>query len=65
MYLLSLGMDHDPFLQGPIVGDEIIHTNISLPNVEKTIGAVVGNYMTHLFYLKKSWQDVMYKKITS
>lgn len=38
-----------PFSWGRTVGGEGVRTKINLPNVEKTIGAVVGNYMTCLF----------------
>lgn len=32
-----------PFSWGPAVGGEGVRTELSLPNVEKTIGAVAGN----------------------
>lgn len=40
-----------PFSWGPAVGGEGVRTEISLPNVEKTIGAVAGIKQTH----KLSW----------
>lgn len=36
-----------PFSWGPAVGGEGVRTELSLPNVEKTIGAVAGIFQNH------------------
>ena len=39
-------MSAGPFSWGPAVGGEGVRTELSLPNVEKTIGAVSGTAMS-------------------
>lgn len=48
-------MTAGPFAWGPAVGGEGVRTEQSLPNVEKTIGAVAGMaiyYIFDVFYLE-------------
>lgn len=37
-----------PFSWGPAVGGEGVRTELSLPNVEKTIGAIAGKNILHI-----------------
>lgn len=44
-----------PFTWGPAVGGEGVRTELSLPNVEKTIGAVSGTTVPSFYNLDKSF----------
>lgn len=46
-----------PFSWGPAVGGEGVRTELSLPNVEKTIGAVSGTAMSSIHYLLDLFGD--------
>lgn len=41
-----IDLNGGPFSWGPAVGGEGVRTELSLPNVEKTVGAVQGTDMT-------------------
>lgn len=50
-------MSAGPFSWGPAVGGEGVRTELSLPNVEKTIGAVSGTAMSSVHYRLISFRE--------
>lgn len=40
-----------PFAWGPSVGGDGVRTELSLPNVEKTVGAVAGHHLPQSFLI--------------